>query len=814
VLDSPRRKPFIAAIMMRFRVGPAWALALAGMLAVAISPDAAFAQRRVRITSVEIAPADAAIQVGRPQVFFCTAYDAANNPVPTATCVWNSSNLRVATVDTLGSATGVGLGTTIITARIGTGATAKSATATLTVSAATGVVQQQAQPQQQAVAPVRTETPRPAGPGYAAFDRQPGGSGPAEGVVIQPPRVTLVRGESKQLEYRAVRADGENAERVPIIFSIVTGGERLITVDSVGFIRALGEVGSAIVRADFPNNARIQARQVAVEIRGDSVSFQRTEFQLPPGWVDTLRIVVPAQDRTLIMSGDFNFSSSDETKVRVSPLRPIITTVAPGVARITGGSAFFTVSAEVHVHRPVVRIAATPADSSLTIAMSTTQAFTIRPLAGDSTLVAEAPLRWTLPDTAVARFDTVAKTLRGIRFGETRLAVEASFGRDSVIRRSWRIRVVAGGLAASRTRVGLGVGERFPVAVQLLDDRRQRIGPATGLTWTSSNDSVAGYADGQVRGIRVGRSRLTARTQWDSTVSVDVFVAGQILVSARRGGRWDLYAMSADSVPRFDRLTSDSIVELGPTFSPDLTRIAYVAAPPGRPTNLELFVANADGSEPRCLTNDSAMVGFPVFVRPAGERIVFQSSRGGSPQLHEVALDGSGRRQLTAGEYPNTAPDVSPDGAKLVFVSLRQLPGSPRNYDIWETIREGTGEQRRLTTNRQNEDSPQYSADGRSVYYLRDEGGSPKTKRVYRQSLTDTTAAQPITPIGMFVSAFSVRADDSLLVLTRLESVRGQGDVSSVILFNPVTNAAVTVRFGAGDLFAGPVFRPATPQPR
>jgi hypothetical protein len=92
------------------------------------------AQRRARITSVEIAPADAAIQVGRPQVFFCTAYDAANNPVPTATCVFTSSNRNVATVDVNGIATGVGVGTTIITARVGTGATAKSAAAALAVS--------------------------------------------------------------------------------------------------------------------------------------------------------------------------------------------------------------------------------------------------------------------------------------------------------------------------------------------------------------------------------------------------------------------------------------------------------------------------------------------------------------------------------------------------------------------------------------------------------------------------------------------------------------------------------------------------------
>lgn len=797
--------------MTSFRVRPAWALALAGVLAVATSPDAAVAQRRVRIASVEVTPADAAIQVGQPQIFFCTAYDAANNPVSTATCTFTSSNQRVATVDANGIATGVGVGTAIITARTGTGATARSATATLMVSAATGVVQRQAQ--QQTPTPPRQEGPRPVGPGFAAFSNQPYGTGPAEGLIVTPLRLVLVRGESRQLEYRTVRGADEAAERVPIIFSLAPGGERFVTVDSVGLIRAAGDTGRAVVRADVPNNPRIPQRQISVEVRGDSVRFRRAEVWLSPGSVDTLVIEVPNQARALNVRGEMQFSSSNPGTVRVAAMLPIVTAVAPGVARITGDSPYFTVSADVRVHRSVVRLAATPVDSVVIIAISSTQAFTVRPLAGDSTLVAEAPLRWTLPDTAIARFDTATRTLRGIRMGDTRLAVAAPFGRDSSITRSWRIRVVAGGLAASRTRVGLGVGERFPVTVQLLDDRRQPIGLATGLAWSSSNDSVARFVDGHIQGVGVGRARLTARTPWDSTVQVEAFVSGELLVSAQRGGRWDLYAMSADSTPRFVPITNDATVELEPAFAPDLTRVAYVAAPAERPTSLELHVANADGSAPRRLTNDSATVGSPVFVRPAGDRIVFQSSRGGRLQIYQVNIDGTGRRQITTGDNPNTAPDVSPDGTKLLFVSPRQLPGAQRNYDIWEINLDGTGE-RRLTTSPRAEDSPRYSADGRWFYFLRDEGGSPPTKRVYQQSLTDTTAAQPITPVGMFVRAFSVKPDGSLLVLTRLESIRGQGDVPFIVLFDPATNAAATVRIGASEQLAGPVFRPATPQPR
>ncbi|MEK7668159.1 MAG: hypothetical protein AAB409_05875, partial [Gemmatimonadota bacterium] len=80
---------------------------------------------------------------------------------------------------------------------------------------------------------------RPSGPGAAAYDHQPEGSGPAEGLVVRPLRVVLRRGESKQLEYETVNAAGEHAEKVPIVFTVVTGGERVVSVDSVGLIRAV-----------------------------------------------------------------------------------------------------------------------------------------------------------------------------------------------------------------------------------------------------------------------------------------------------------------------------------------------------------------------------------------------------------------------------------------------------------------------------------------------------------------------------------------------------------------------------------------------
>jgi hypothetical protein len=824
VLDRPEREPFIRGHMMRARVGPAWAFALAGVLAIALHPDAASAQRGPRVRTVDISPADAQIEVNQQQVFLANAYDAANNPIATASFTFTSNNPRIATVDNNGIAVGVSPGTVIITARTGSGATAKSATATLTVTGTGAVVPQAVAPGEApaAAAPAaavpRPAAARPGASGYAAFDHQPAGAGLAIGLRVRPYTATLVRGENLALQYEALNANGELADRVPLVFDVDSAGRRIAQVDSVGVVKALGDTGTATVRIVVPNNANIQPRTVTVVVKGDSVRFLTTEMWVLVGSVDTLRLVVPSQDRRSFNAppGHFQFESSDESKVHVNAILPIITAAAPGTVHITGnGSAYYHPVVTVHVLRPVSAFAATPSDAALTLAMSSSTLITVRALAADSSVVAETPLQWTLPDTAVARFDTVTKSLRAIRMGETRLAVSAHVSRDSVITRAWRIRVVAGGLQASRTRLGLGAGERTAVSVQLLDDRRQPMGPATELRWTSSADSIARFADGQVEGMRPGRAHLTARTPWDSSVTVDVFVVGQLLAPMQHAGRWDLYTFGPDSVPRFAPVTADVSVELDPAWSPDLTRIAYVAAPTDRPTSLDLFVANSDGSESRRLTSDSATVGSPAFVRPAGEQLVFQSNKGGTAHVYIINRDGTGRRALTSGPNPNSAPDVSLDGRKVLFVSLRQLPGSSRNYDIWEMNIDGTGE-RRLTTSPRAEDSPHYAPDGRSFYYLRDEGGSPPTKRIYSQALTDSTGAtaEPVTPVGMFVRAFSVNADGNLIVLTKLESVRGMGDVPRAVLFDPATGSAVVIEVAAGEQLAEPVFRPATPQPR
>jgi Tol biopolymer transport system component len=460
------------------------------------------------------------------------------------------------------------------------------------------------------------------------------------------------------------------------------------------------------------------------------------------------------------------------------------------------------------VHRRVAYIVVAPADTLITLAMGATTTINARPFAADSSAVTEVPVRWTLSDTTVTRFDTATKVLRGLKMGEARITVTVPVANDSTVSRTWRAKVIAGGLAFSRPgpRVALGIGERTPVEVKILDDKRQPIETASRLTWASSNDSIARIAEGQIVGVGMGRARLTARAVWDSTVTTEVTVVGELLVYALRGGRWDVYMLQRDTGAqplRVRQMTQDTSIKSGPTWSPTLMQIAWVAAP-ALMGNSDLFVADADGSNVRRVTHDSATVRSPSFVGPSGDQIVFESSKDGKAQLYVIKLDGTGRRQLTRGDAPNTQPSVSPDGKNVIYGSVRD-----RNYDVYEMNLDGTGE-RRLTLSQRPEDTPEYSADGRSFYYLRDEGGNPLTKRVYRQDLTTGTATA-ITPVGLFVQDYSVSADGSTLALLTLAADANGVQTARVVMFNLATAAMTPVVLTGTDRVAGPAFRPATP---
>ncbi len=78
----------------------------------------------------------------------------------------------------------------------------------------------------------------------------------------------------------------------------------------------------------------------------------------------------------------------------------------------------------------------------------------------------------------------------------------------------------------------------------------------------------------------------------------------------------------------------------------------------------DIFLAQADGTKVRHLTDDAARDRTPSFL-PEGKRIVFQSDRGGNWDIWTILPDGSGLTQVTRSSIAALSPSSSPDGRRI-----------------------------------------------------------------------------------------------------------------------------------------------------
>jgi TolB protein len=165
---------------------------------------------------------------------------------------------------------------------------------------------------------------------------------------------------------------------------------------------------------------------------------------------------------------------------------------------------------------------------------------------------------------------------------------------------------------------------------------------------------------------------------------------GTIVFTSLRDGDLDIYTMDKDG-RSVKRLTAELGYDGGPFWSYDGTRIVYRAHHPQteqekadylallkqdliRPSKLDLWVMNADGTNKRRVTNNGK-ANFAPFFFPDGRRIIFSSNmddpRGRNFDLYVINVDGTGLERVTFNETFDGFPMFSPDGKKLVFASNR-----------------------------------------------------------------------------------------------------------------------------------------------
>jgi len=133
------------------------------------------------------------------------------------------------------------------------------------------------------------------------------------------------------------------------------------------------------------------------------------------------------------------------------------------------------------------------------------------------------------------------------------------------------------------------------------------------------------------------------------------------VMSMSLDGNTNIYTMDLRTRVK-TRLTNDSNIDTSPCYSPDGTQITFNSDRGGTP---QLYVMNADGSNPHRISFNGSNYGTPVWS-PRGDLIAFTKIQGNSFFIGVMHPDGSGERLLTE-SYLDEGPTWSPNGRVIMF---------------------------------------------------------------------------------------------------------------------------------------------------
>ena len=195
---------------------------------------------------------------------------------------------------------------------------------------------------------------------------------------------------------------------------------------------------------------------------------------------------------------------------------------------------------------------------------------------------------------------------------------------------------------------------------------------------------------------------------------------GKIGFDSTRDGNTEIYVMDADgSDPT--RLTDNPAIDRDAAFSADGKRIAFVNQRNiDDPATSEVYVMDFDGlnsSNLTQLTHNTAGDFQPVFS-PDGHRIAFASDRDGDMEIFVMQADGTKERRLTNNATFDAQPTFSPNGQRIAFVSARD-----GNDEIYTMNANGT-KVRRLTNTPTSESRPNYSPGGSRIAFRTNRTGN------------------------------------------------------------------------------------------
>jgi serine/threonine-protein kinase len=268
----------------------------------------------------------------------------------------------------------------------------------------------------------------------------------------------------------------------------------------------------------------------------------------------------------------------------------------------------------------------------------------------------------------------------------------------------------------------------FTVEVESGEQRRLGDIDAVQPSWSSDGSRIAFWSvmrDGQLtsqRDIWTMRSDGTQPVRVTDDRAVDWSPAWSsdgthLLFSSDRGGNMNLWSVPIDSASGGASGAPQQVTSGGTTSHEQISvAVSGLALYVEKLTTSNIFRIGIDpetGSllgEPAAVTSGSLMATEPS-VSPDGSAVAFYTLDG-AMDLYIASADGSELRRLTDGSSHDRSPQWSPDGQRIAFHSDRT--GA---YQIWSTD-PAAAEMTRLTTSGVHTIYPFWSPDSRSVGFV------------------------------------------------------------------------------------------------
>src|SRR5437867_12545628 len=230
-----------------------------------------------------------------------------------------------------------------------------------------------------------------------------------------------------------------------------------------------------------------------------------------------------------------------------------------------------------------------------------------------------------------------------------------------------------------------------------------------------------------------------------------------------------------------------------PTWSPDGTKIAYVALRDGLIRSV--YVANADGTNETRPTNAYPYYDDEPAWSPDGTRIAFSTTEGDG-RVGVVNADGTGRTMLSPQFVTWRSPAWSPDGTRIA--ARQHDPNAASELAIFAMNADGTNVTR--LTGGSNDDHPSWSPDGLRIAFDRtvstaqimvmNADGTAQTN-ISNSATADSAPSWGIVPIA-------AQATSTTLVASANPAVFGQVVTLAAAVTAATRTTTGSVRFSEG----------------